>query len=221
MIQVQEGGLIEIRGFGFTAKPGEPLLFEGVPILKAPWDIDTILSIINEVRTDVVIETGTAYGGSALLYSKLVPTVITIEDRSHYGGDGAKIDPHTMRGYIPEGYLVVKAANVAYIERGSTEKETIEEVAKVCEGKRVLVNLDSDHHHENVIKELRAYADFVTVGSYLIVEDTMIRYVHPEHGRGPDSAVEQFLKEDGRFVVESRWNDSRSLNFGGYLRRVK
>lgn len=218
--QVEEATL-KIHGFTFTTKAGEPLLFEGIPILKAPWDIGTILSIVKEVKPDVIVETGTAFGGSALLYSKVATTVVTIEDRSHYAGDGTRINPHTMQGYIPKEYVLFHYPRITYIERPSTDKQTLEEVKGICMGRKVLVNLDSDHHSANVLAELYAYADLVSTGSYLIVEDMRIEYVHVKHGPGPNVAVKQFLSANKAFEAEERWNDRRSLNFGGYLRRIK
>jgi len=217
--QVQEAG-IDIKGLKFIISPDGPLLFENVPILKAPWDIETILTIIKEIEPDVIIETGTAYGGSALLYSKVCPQIITIEDRSHYGGDGTKIDPHTMRGYIPVEYTPKKSLGVEYIEKSSIDADTLLRIQEICRYKIVLINLDSDHHCDNVYAELKAYADFVSIGSYFIVEDMQISYIHSRHGWGPDIAVKKFLEEDKRFRVEEKWNKQQSLNFGGYLRRV-
>lgn len=88
----------------------------------------------------------------------------------------------------------------------------------------VMVILDSDHRKDHVLKELRAYSQYVTVDSYLIVEDTNINGhpVYPDYGPGPMEAVEESLKEDDRFAVD-RTKEKLLLTFnpGGYLRRVR
>jgi len=70
---------------------------------------------------------------------------------------------------------------------------------------------------------LRAYSDLVTPGSYLIVEDTNING-HPvmrEAGPGPMEAVQEFLADDRRFIVDSdREKFMTTFNPGGYLRRI-
>ena len=51
---------------------------------------------------------------------------------------------------------------------------------------RVMVVLDSNHTHEHVLAELRAYAPLVTVGQFLVVADTFVEDIPPqEHRRRP------------------------------------
>jgi cephalosporin hydroxylase len=63
----------------------------------------------------------------------------------------------------------------------------------------------------------------VSVGQYLIVEDTNING-HPAYenfGRGPYEAVAGFLSNNKVFVVDStREKFLMTLNPGGYLKRV-
>jgi cephalosporin hydroxylase len=87
-----------------------------------------------------------------------------------------------------------------------------------------MVVLDSDHHAEHVLNELRIYGEMVTVGNYLIAEDTNVNGhpVKPEFGPGPWEAVETFLKENPAFAVDSkREKFLLTFNPGGYLIRVR
>jgi cephalosporin hydroxylase len=75
-----------------------------------------------------------------------------------------------------------------------------------------------------VLAELREYAPLVTVGNYLIVEDTDINGhpVYPEFGPGPHEAIQDFLAENDSFSVDgSREKHMLCLQPGGFLERVK
>ena len=87
-----------------------------------------------------------------------------------------------------------------------------------------MVDLDSNHSKQHVLEEMRAYAPMITIGNYLIVEDTNINGhpVLPEFGPGPMEAVEEFLKENHDFVPDpSREKFLVTFNPGGYLRKVR
>src|SRR5690606_3679304 len=52
----------------------------------------------------------------------------------------------------------------------------------VGDAKRVLVCLDSNHTHDHVLEELRAYAPMTSLGSYCVVFDTLVEHL-------PDKAI--------------------------------
>jgi cephalosporin hydroxylase len=90
--------------------------------------------------------------------------------------------------------------------------------------------LDSNHTHEHVLAELRAYTPLVTPGSYCIVYDTSIEEMPAgsspdrpwDKGNNPKTAVRAFLAENSRFVVDTSV-EARLLQTTaqeGYLRCV-
>ena len=91
--------------------------------------------------------------------------------------------------------------------------------------------LDSNHTHEHVLQELRLYSPFVTAGSYLIVFDTVIESMADDafpdrpwgRGNNPATAVDQFLAENDRFVVDPEVEDKLQISVspGGYLRCIQ
>jgi cephalosporin hydroxylase len=86
------------------------------------------------------------------------------------------------------------------------------------------VILDSDHSKDHVKREMDLLSDYVSVGSYLIVEDTNING-HPAYrkfGPGPYEAVVEFLSKNDDFVMDrSREKFLMTFNPKGYLKRVK
>jgi len=85
------------------------------------------------------------------------------------------------------------------------------------------VSLDSDHHKENVLNELKLYSGLVTPGNYLVVEDTDINGhpVLPSFGPGPMEAVEEFLKSNSDFIQDRSREKFGVTQFpGGWLKKV-
>lgn len=114
---------------------------------------------------------------------------------------------------------------IEYLHGSSTSEEIAEQVRKLITPKdKVMVILDSDHHKDHVLDELKIYGELVTKGSYLIVEDTVLNGhpVRPDFGPGPMEAVEEFIKENKAFVAD-RDKEKFYLTFNpkGYLRKVK
>lgn len=164
--------------------------------------------IIFEVKPNIIIECGTAKGGSALFLVFVCDLVdngrvitIDIEDRRER--------PRHSR--------------IKYLLGSSVLEEIVGQVRKLISDKdKVMVILDSDHHKEHVLNELRIYSKLVTKGSYIIVEDTNING-HPvahDFGPGPMEAVEEFLKENTNFVIDkSREKFYLTFNPRGYLKK--
>lgn len=187
----------------------------GVPIRKCPTDLWLYQELVAELRPDVVIECGTAFGGSALYLAHLCDvlgngSVVTVDiddwDIEVPGYSGRPVHPR-----------------ITYVKGSSVDPAVVERVrARLPADATVMVILDSDHRRDHVLAELRAYAPMVTNGSLLVVEDTMLNGhpVHRSFGPGPMEAVDAFLAEDDAFAVEPLHEKFLvSFNPRGYLRR--
>ena len=175
----------------------------GLPIIQFPQDIVGLQEIIWEIKPDLIIETGIARGGSLIFSASILQLIgkgsvlgIDVDIRKE---NREKILKHPL-------YKRIKM-----IEGSSTDKMVINKVNKIAKNKKkILVILDSNHTHEHVLSELKAYSRLVKKGSYVIVFDTRIEDIPDKYSKklmngnwnkkdNPKTAVHEFLKENKRF----------------------
>lgn len=164
--------------------------WRGVQVQKLPLDLWLYQEILHNKRPDVIVETGTMMGGSALFMADLCELI----------GTGTIVSIDTVdRSNRPTH------PRIEYVLGSSTDPAIVEGVRAGCEGKTVMVILDSDHAASHVAAELEVYAPLVTPGFHLIVEDTNV-FGHPvniEHGPGPGEALADYLTaHPGEFVQD-------------------
>lgn len=184
--------------------------FLGVMTQKCPFDLFVYQEILFEHKPDLIIESGTAYGGGAYFLASMCDLM------NH--GEVITID-------ILNVATSPKHDRITYLLGSSTSNAIVEEVKKRVQGKsKVLVILDADHTKKHVLQEMNIYSKFVTKGSYLIVEDSNVNGhpVVPEHGPGPMEALREFLKTNKDFEIDkSREKHYVTFNPDGYLKRIQ
>ena len=182
--------------------------WEGIKIYKYPSDILLYQEIIFKHKPDVIIETGTLYGGSALYFARLFDIL----------GKGEIITIDNIKREVPEH------PRIKYIISDSTDTNLIHKLKQECRNKTVMVILDSDHHKEHVLKEMELYKDLVTVGQYMAVEDGAVggHPVYKNFGEGPFEAVEEFIKTNKNFRINKKIENKFlfSQNTNGYLLKL-
>ncbi|MFY7787049.1 MAG: cephalosporin hydroxylase family protein [Thermoflexibacteraceae bacterium] len=196
----------------------------GRPIVQYPQDMIAMQEIIWRIQPDLIIETGIAHGGSLIYYASLLELIgkgevlgIDIDIREH---NRAEIEKHPM------------AKRINMIQGSSIAPEVIAQVQAKAEGKKtVLVVLDSNHTHEHVLAELKLYAPFVSVGSYIVAFDTVVEDVPQEFewnrpwgvGDNPKTAVWEFLKTNTDFEIDKSVEHKIIISVApdGYLKRMK
>jgi cephalosporin hydroxylase len=180
----------------------------GAKVLKSPLDLWIYQEILVETRPDLVVETGTADGGSALFLAMMCDLL--------GNGDVVSVD-------IRHADARPSHERIRYVRGSSVDPDIVDLIRELARGKqRVMVILDSDHSREHVLEELDSYAPLVTQGCYLVVEDTNVNGhpVYPSFGPGPMEAVEEFLQTHAEFTRDrQREKFLVTFNPGGYLRR--
>lgn len=183
----------------------------GVRALKNPLDAWIYQEIIYDVKPDVIIEIGSNEGGSTLYLAHLLDLI----------GKGIVISIDTDR----TNYKISHKRIVA-ITGNSSSPETLTRVAEVCQEKHTLVIHDGEHSKNQVLQDLYDYSRFVTLNSYFIVEDGITDLFQPgnvlgDFDDGPLTAVEEFLKENTHFTIDSeREHYILTYNPRGYLKRI-
>ena len=175
---------------------------------KVPGDLWVYQEIITKEKPDLIIETGTHWGGSALFLATICTLV----------GNGKVISIDLY----PKDPLP-KNEKIQYISGSSTSENIVLQVKKIAKNhSKILVILDSNHTKAHVRKELEIYSNFVGPGGLLIVEDTFLGG-HPSHfefGEGLTEAINEFLKMNKDFYIDKSYEKFLfTLNHNGFLKK--
>jgi len=187
----------------------------GVPTQKSVSDMWNYQEIITELRPSLLVEFGTAFGGSALFFATVVEAlkldcaILTVDIHS------TRRDPSIDNNERIE-IMVASSTDEAVADR-------ISELRRSNEGPMFAI-LDSNHRADHVYGELNLLHPLSKPGDYLIVEDGNVNGhpVIPDYGPGPYEATERFLEEHPNAYerdVERERRFGFSFAPGGFLRR--
>lgn len=197
----------------------------GIPVIRLPDDILVYQELVWDLEPKVIVEIGVARGGSVILSSSLL----------HLLGNngrvfGIDIDIRTHNRVAIENHQLSR--NVTLIEGDSTSPQIVSYLKNLLGQELIdILVLDSDHTHEHVYNELKAYADLVRVGGYIVLPDTVIEYFPKGYyssnrpwdvGNNPMTALELFLKNNTNFKVDEERSSKAVISESpkGYLVRV-
>jgi cephalosporin hydroxylase len=188
----------------------------GHVIYQNPMDLMMFQEVIWNTMPDVIVETGTYYGGSALYFATVL---------EHLNKKARVITIDTNQECTP----TAKHPQITFIEGNSVSPAVVKQVkGMIKRSDKVMVVLDSEHHEKHVASELELYAPLVGYDMYLVVCDTNlggnpIELVDvPKSYKGPMGALQKFLKTHPEFV-HNDWCERFYLTFnpGAWLRRMK
>jgi cephalosporin hydroxylase len=212
----------------------------GRPIIQYPQDMVAMQELIWGIKPDLIIETGIAHGGSLILSASM----LALLDMCEAIEAGVSFNPKESRRKVLGIDIDIRAHNRAAIEThpmasriqmiqgSSIATEIIKQVRAIASNyKRVLVILDSNHTHDHVLAELKAYAPLTSVGSYCVAFDTVVedmpKEMFPDRpwgpGNNPKTAVWEYLKTHPEFEIDKSIQHKLLITVApdGYLKRVR
>ena len=184
----------------------------GVKIMKYPGDLMVCHELLWELKPDSVVETDTHAGGAALLSASILDMI----------GKGQVISPDINK------LSDWKHERIRFLTGNSTSPSSVARVARAArESRTVLLALDSQHAKKHVLREMKEYAPFVIVGSYLVVEfkkpngHPVYTDFAPDIGEGPMEAAKELLSSRHDFIADrTRERCLSTSQPGGFLKRV-
>ena len=192
----------------FRSQVYEHTYWMGHKCAKCPMDMWVYQEMMKALGTDLLIETGTLLGGSALFFAHMFDIMGS--------GKILSIDINLQPG-LPQH------PRIEYIQGSSIDEQVLAQVkAATSTASSVIALLDADHKAPYKLKEMEAYKDFVTPGSFMIAEDTCFDAypAFPEYGPGPAQAVKSFMSKNNQFEIDRSW-ERHLISFapGGFLRK--
>jgi cephalosporin hydroxylase len=217
-------------GSGWESKYVYTFSWLGRPVIQLPDDMIRIQEVIYNLKPDVIIETGIAHGGSLVYYASLCKLI----GKGRVIGIDIEIRPHNRKA-TEEHFLYNEY--ITMIEGSSVDESVVKQVENLVKpGETVLVLLDSNHFKGHVLKELEAYSKLVSVGSYIIATDGIMKMVTgldrttaDFSWNNPKDAAIEFVTNNKNFVIEqptfpfseSVVDEMVTYWQGGYIKRIK
>jgi cephalosporin hydroxylase len=164
-----------------------------------PSDLWKYAEVCWTLEPEVVLEIGTAFGGTAMFLADILGVI----------GKGRVVS-------VDREDKPPEHPNVKFIHGDSTDQLTASQVYEQVHGS-CLTLIDGGHDVDTVRRDLELYAG---LADYLVVQDTIMRWL-PEHSGdpGPLDALEEWLPSHSEFVPDHNEPFPTQHPFGWLRRR--
>lgn len=185
--------------------------YKGVTATRCPFDYVIYQMIIGEIRPDLIIEIGSYAGGGAMYLADLLK-IYDIDGRVH----AIDINDRALKN-------IGEYPGITFFTQGVENYDPVQ-----TQGfRKILVIEDAAHTYACTKMAMDKFADIVSVGSYLIIEDGIVNALGMEKdfSGGPLKAIREFLPAHPQYIPDRKWCDmfgkNATFNVNGYLKRIQ
>lgn len=186
--------------------------YRGLQMIKNPFDLVVYEEIFWEIKPTVIIEIGNMNGGFTLW----------CKDRMNLIGTNGKVITIDLEAKAEKNLKEFESEAFISLIGDCNSSQVLEQVKmNITKTDQVLVIEDSAHTFDNTLKVMQNYSNFVSQGSYLIVEDGICDIIHVGPEPGPLKAIEAWVTTQKNFIIDrSRERYIMTYNPKGYLKRI-
>ena len=180
------------QAFGISIKP-----------TQVKYEIAKLLEIVGELRPRVVLEIGTAGGGTLFLFTRAADPnakIISIDlPGGPFGGGYPKWKVSFYKSFARGGQRIY------LLRRDSHDPRTLEKVKEILGGEKVdFLFIDGDHTYEGVKKDFEMYSPLVRKGGIIAFHDIC---PHPPETKCEVSRFWNEVKRRYRYLeIVEDWN---------------
>lgn len=171
----------------------------GAQFQASPHDAMVLQQLIWRIKPDLIIDLGTNVGGSALFFASIMSfysdtgVVVTV-DAKPFTDNWIGKDRVICKDCINPSEHKLWKKYVQFIQGLTTDLHVLTKVKEyVSNSTTIFVSQDASHDFEVVYQDLLNYAGFVSVNSYLVVQDTKLERIKSPK-EGPLTAIKKFLQ---------------------------
>jgi len=141
-------------------------------IITRPWqimeEIKNLLLILDKVKPKVILEIGTARGGTLFLFSNIAHEEAILISVDLY----QTIEKRILFRYIKKG-----KQKIYLIQGDSHSIETLRKIEEILKGRKVdFLFIDGDHSYEGVKRDFEMYSPLVRKGGIIAFHDIIPDY---------------------------------------------
>jgi len=174
--------------------------------LYMPQERDEIVQLakfVYELQPKVVVEIGTKFGGTFMIWNEIAPGIkISVDLVEGIHGGVSRLDTDVRNARFKELYN----DSCIFIEGNSHESATYDLLVKALDGKTIdFLFIDGDHTYEGVKEDYETYSSLVSENGYIGFHDINDTQRHRDRDVYVGKLWNELVGEKTEFNVNADW----------------